>query len=60
MLKNVKQHLLNNAGSEYTEKIIIIAIVFIVGALFLGIVTTSLTDSYKEGIKQVIKNMFSN
>ena len=58
MLKRLIAHLKSNQGSEYTEKIIMIAAAFIVGALLVAIIFAALSESYVAGVGEALENIF--
>ena len=60
MFKLIKHHIHNNEGSLYSEKLLLICAVFIIGALIIAILSTTLSISYEEGIKQIIRNVFDH
>lgn len=60
MLQKIKNHLNDNTGSAYFEKIILIAIAFIVGGALIGLLWGAAgSDQFKEGMGNVVGNMFN-
>lgn len=59
MRTKLKNHLLDNSGSQYIEKLILIVIAFTVGGLLISAFDNAFNDSFKEGAKTAIENVYN-
>lgn len=59
MRTKLKNHLLDNGGSQYIEKLILIVIAFTVGGLLISAFDNAFNDSFKEGAKTAIENVYN-
>lgn len=59
MINAIKQHLLDNNGDENTSKMIWIAIVFVVGAILLLLITTAFKEPIQEWYDNVVAEWFT-
>ena len=59
MVKKIKNHLLNNCGSQYIEKLILIVVAFTIGGLLISAFDNAFNDSFKEGAKNAVENVYN-
>lgn len=59
IIKNLKQHLLDNRGDENTSKMIWVAIVFVVGAILLLLITTAFKEPIQNWYENTIAEWFA-
>lgn len=58
MFQTIKNHLTDNKGDENISKMIWVAIVFVVGAIMLFLITTAFKGPIKTWYENVIKKWF--
>lgn len=59
MLKNIKNHLSDNSGSQYIEKLVLIVIAFTIGGLLLTAFDKAFDESFKTGAQAAIENVYN-
>lgn len=55
-MRQIKRHLKNNHGDESMERLVIIAIAFIAGALLIAAVWSAISTSFVPGLGNNIKD----
>ena len=60
MFKTLRAHLADNRGDENISKMIWVAIVFVVGAILLVIVTSAFKGPIKDWYQRTINSWFNN
>ena len=60
MFKTIRAHLADNRGDENISKMIWVAIVFVVGAILLVMVTSAFRGPIKDWYETVIMDWFDN
>ena len=59
MFKKIKSHLLNNTGDAYIEKLILIAMAFVIGGLLLAALSGALNGNFGDSVGNVVENIFN-
>ena len=59
MFERIKNHLSDNSGDAYIEKLILILMAFVVGGILLAALDRALGGTFAETIKRVIQGIFN-
>lgn len=56
-MKNILKNLKNNNGEVNMQKMIIISVFFVVGAILIGIVIAAVNGNYGDGLRGIINDI---